>query len=86
VTAKSSHAGYDFVSRFFDPFDSIFEDPVTGSSHTSLISFWASRLGKDKLVARQLSSRGGTLYCGLNGERVSIGGRARLYLEGEIVV
>ena len=74
----------DFVSRFFDPLDAIIEDPVTGSAHCSLIPFWAAKLGKTELVARQLSRRQGTLYCRDLGERVEIAGDAILYLEGEL--
>ena len=74
----------DFVSRFFDPRDAIIEDPVTGSSHCSLIPFWAERLGKTEMVARQLSERSGTLYCRQLGDRVEIAGDAVLYLEGTI--
>ncbi len=84
VTAKGE--GCDFVSRFFAPEAGIFEDPVTGSSHSELIPFWASRLGKAELTAKQLSRRGGTLYCRDCGRRVKIAGKARLYLEGEISV
>jgi len=85
VTAPSSESGYDFVSRFFAPNAGIPEDPVTGSAHSTLIPFWAERLGKNKLIARQLSKRGGTLYCEYNGERVKIAGKAKLYLEGTIL-
>jgi len=74
----------DFVSRFFVPKGGVDEDPVTGSSHSTLIPFWASRLGKSTLVARQISTRGGTLYCEQRGDRVGIAGRAVLYLSGEI--
>ena len=84
VTAPSSHKEYDFVSRFFAPNAGIIEDPVTGSSHSTLIPFWAEKLNKNKLIAKQLSKRGGTLYCENNGDRVKISGRAKLYLEGEI--
>jgi PhzF family phenazine biosynthesis protein len=84
VTAPSSHEGYDFVSRYFDPDDAIFEDPVTGSAHSTLIPFWAKRIGKSELVAKQLSERGGTLYCKDCGDRVKIAGSAKLYLQGEI--
>ena len=76
----------DFVSRFFAPNVGIDEDPVTGSAHTTLIPFWSRRLGKAELTARQLSKRGGTLFCRDCGERVEIGGRAKLYLTGEIHV
>lgn len=74
----------DFVSRFFGPRVGVPEDPVTGSAHTTLIPYWAKRLKKDKLVARQLSKRGGELYCQLMNDRVYIGGHAKLYLKGEI--
>ncbi len=76
----------DFVSRFFAPGAGVDEDPVTGSAHCTLIPFWAPRLGKTKLFARQVSQRGGELFCEHSGERVCIGGRATLYLHGEIVV
>lgn len=74
----------DFVSRYFTPGISIPEDPVTGSAHSSLIPFWAKRLGKTEFTARQLSKRGGTLYCRDCGDRVKIAGNAVLYLAGEI--
>ena len=82
VTAKGD--SYDFVSRFFAPAIGIPEDPVTGSSHSQLIPFWTQRLGKNRFTARQLSARGGTLYCEDCGERVKIAGRVVLYLAGEI--
>src|SRR4051812_47965722 len=66
----------DFVSRFFAPRAGVPEDPVTGSAHCSLIPFWAQRLGKCKLLATQISRRGGELHCRDLGERVGIGGRA----------
>jgi PhzF family phenazine biosynthesis protein len=74
----------DFVSRFFAPNAGILEDPVTGSSHSTLIPFWAERLGKSKLHAHQLSNRGGELFCEDRGDRVKIGGRAVLYSKGEV--
>jgi len=76
----------DFVSRFFAPAAGINEDPVTGSAHCTLIPFWSQRLGKTKLFARQISQRGGELFCELAGDRVRIGGKAVLYLRGEIVL
>ncbi len=82
VTAKSESV--DFVSRFFTPQASIFEDPVTGSAHCSLVPFWAERLGKQKMVAKQLSDRTGTLYCENSGERVFIKGEAVTFFKGEI--
>jgi predicted PhzF superfamily epimerase YddE/YHI9 len=72
----------DFVSRFFAPGVGVNEDPVTGSSHCTLIPYWAARLNKTKLRARQLSQRGGELLCELRGDRVSIGGQAVLYSSG----
>jgi len=74
----------DFVSRFFGPKCGIDEDPVTGSAHCQLTPYWARRLGKTQLRARQVSARGGSIECGLAGERVLLRGRAQLYLRGEI--
>ena len=76
----------DFVSRFFAPKNGVDEDPVTGSSHCTLIPYWAARLGKSELAARQLSRRGGSLVCALAGDRVTIAGRAVLYLHGSIEI
>lgn len=76
----------DFVSRFFAPNAGIDEDPVTGSAHTVLVPYWAHRLGKRELVARQVSARGGRLRCVHRGERVELAGQAVLYLEGRIFV
>ena len=76
----------DFVSRFFAPQSGINEDPVTGSAHTTLIPYWAKKLGKNELSANQLSSRGGHLECVHSGERCQIGGTCVLYLTGEIFV
>ncbi len=75
---------HDFVSRFFAPQSGIPEDPVTGSAHTTLTPYWANRLGKHQLTARQISPRGGNLSCEYAAPRVKIGGRAVLYLIGEI--
>lgn len=72
----------DFVSRYFTPQASIFEDPVTGSAHCSLIPYWSKRLGKEKMIAYQLSERGGKLFCEDKGERVLIGGNAKTYSAG----
>lgn len=79
----------DFVSRFFGPQSGIDEDPVTGSAHTTLVPYWAEKLGKTELTARQLSKRGGYLRCKLNDDgenpaRVDISGQVQLYLTGEI--
>ncbi|HLW53482.1 MAG TPA: PhzF family phenazine biosynthesis protein [Candidatus Angelobacter sp.] len=82
VTAPGETA--DFVSRYFAPSRGVPEDPVTGSAHCRLIPYWAKRLGKTRLKARQLSKRGGDLLCEDRGERVRIAGRAVLYLEGAI--
>jgi len=76
----------DFVSRFFAPLVGIPEDPVTGSAHCTLVPYWAKRLGKTRLRARQVSVRGGELLCEDRGERVSMAGRAVQYLEGVIEV
>jgi PhzF family phenazine biosynthesis protein len=76
----------DFVSRFFMPNCSISEDPVTGSAHSSLIPFWAEKLGKDILYAKQLSKRGGELWCQNLGNRVLMSGNCVFYMKGEIHV
>lgn len=76
----------DFVSRFFAPAAGVPEDPVTGSAHTRLVPYWAERLGRSVLFARQISARGGELWCELHGERVHMAGEARLYLEGKVWV
>ena len=81
VTAKSSAC--DFVSRFFCP-ELKLEDPVTGSSHSSLVPLWSEKLNKTEFTAKQLSKRGGTLYCKLCENEIKISGRAVLYLQGEI--
>ncbi|RDT53002.1 PhzF family phenazine biosynthesis protein [Escherichia coli] len=75
---------HDFVSRFFCPGESVPEDPVTGSAHSMLIPYWADKLGKSVLQARQLSARGGELRCEARGERVLIGGQATTYLIGKV--
>ena len=74
----------DFVSRFFAPSQGIAEDPVTGSAHCTLIPYWSERLGKQSLVARQISARSGDLLCQNRGDRVEIAGHAVPYMEGEI--
>lgn len=86
VIATAPGDDCDFVSRFFAPARGVPEDPVTGSAHCTLVPYWAERLGKTRLLARQLSARGGTLRCELAGDRVRLGGRAVLYLEGTIHV
>lgn len=84
VSAKS--LDYDFVSRCFFPITGVDEDPVTGSAHTTLTPYWAKQLGKDSLLAKQVSSRGGELKCVLEGDRVIIGGEAVTYLKGFITI
>ena len=76
----------DFASRMFAPRIGIPEDPVTGAIHCSLIPYWSEHLGKSTLFARQVSKRGGELFCELNGDRVKIGGNAVTFLKGEIYV
>jgi PhzF family phenazine biosynthesis protein len=77
---------FDFVSRFFAPNSGIDEDPVTGSAHSQLIPFWSDKLGKKKMIAKQLSQRGGTVYCEQKGERVIMGGKCVFYMKGEIEI
>jgi PhzF family phenazine biosynthesis protein len=76
----------DFVSRMFAPAAGIPEDPVTGSAHSALIPYWSERLGKQNLFARQISKRGGELWCEQRGNRVGIGGQVVRYLQGTISV
>ncbi len=84
VIATAPGGNCDFVSRFFVPKAGVAEDPVTGSSHCTLVPYWSQRLGKTMLFARQVSWRGGELFCRQAGQRVLIGGKAVLYLRGEI--
>jgi len=86
ITVTAPGVDCDFVSRNFVPAAGIPEDPVTGSAHCTLVPYWAGRLGKTKLHARQVSARGGELWCELAGDRVKIAGHAVLYLRGEIAV
>jgi len=86
ITAPGDDPDIDFVSRFFAPREGIPEDPVTGSAHCTLIPYWAQHLGKSRLVARQVSRRGGTLFCELQGDRVVIAGRAVTYARGTISI
>ncbi|MEH6718341.1 MAG: PhzF family phenazine biosynthesis protein [Aurantimonas endophytica] len=79
-------SGVDFVSRMFAPKAGIDEDPVTGSAHCALVPYWAEKLGKTAFLARQVSHRGGTLRCQLDGDTVVVAGEAVLYLTGEINV
>lgn len=84
VTARGERA--DFVSRFFAPKYGIPEDPVTGSSHCELTPYWAAKLDRTRLTARQLSRRGGDVACELRGERVTLAGSAVLFMEADIHV
>ncbi len=84
VTAPGSDC--DFVARFFAPKYGVPEDPVTGSAYTQLTPYWAGKLGRNDLRARQLSARGGRLHCALRGERVLISGSAVQYMEGSIEI
>jgi predicted PhzF superfamily epimerase YddE/YHI9 len=84
VTAAGTDC--DFVSCFFAPHLGLPEDPVTGSAHCVLVPYWAARLGKNDVHARQLSARGGELFCEARGKRVWMTGRAAKYLEGVIEV
>ena len=86
ITAEGAGEGCDFVSRYFAPASGIPEDPVTGSAHCVLIPYWAERLGKTEMSARQISQRGGELSCTLSGDRVAIGGSAALFLQGVITL
>jgi len=75
-------AGYDFVSRVFAPQAGIPEDPVTGSAHTVLAPYWAERLGRASLTGFQVSRRSGLVGVELNGDRVTIIGRAVTVFDG----
>ena len=83
VTAPG-YGGYDCVSRTFSPKMGLVEDPVCGSGHCHIIPYWANRLGTSTLTARQASPRGGTLYCRMEGDRVILAGRTRLYAKMEV--
>jgi PhzF family phenazine biosynthesis protein len=84
ITAPGNEV--DFVSRFFAPQSGVNEDPVTGSAHTTLTPYWATRMGKNELTALQLSERRGELKCKYLVDRVEISGKARAYLRGEILI
>jgi PhzF family phenazine biosynthesis protein len=86
ATAQGDGKPYDFVSRFFAPHFGVPEDPVTGSAHSALVPFWAKRLNKKTMKARQVSARGGDLICTDDGARVILQGPCALYLTGEIEV
>jgi PhzF family phenazine biosynthesis protein len=84
VTAKGNEV--DFVSRFFAPAQGVPEDPVTGSAHCTLIPYWSAKLGKKALQAKQISFRGGDLFCEDRGERVTIAGHGVIVLEGHFSI
>lgn len=86
VTAPGTGTDFDCVSRTFAPKMEVPEDPVCGSGHCHIIPYWADKLGKTELVARQASPRGGTLYCRLEGDRVILAGRAALYSVADLMV
>jgi PhzF family phenazine biosynthesis protein len=84
VTSRGAGQDYDFVSRFFAPAIGIDEDPVTGSAHCYLAPFWEARLGKRRLLGRQVSPRGGWVGCERRGERVALWGKAVTVLQAEL--
>ncbi|HVT73827.1 MAG TPA: PhzF family phenazine biosynthesis protein [Lacunisphaera sp.] len=86
ITITAPGVDCDFVSRTFVPEAGIPEDPVTGSAHCALVPYWAARLGRPQLHARQVSARGGELFCERRGDRVAMAGHGVLYLQGEITV
>jgi PhzF family phenazine biosynthesis protein len=85
VTARSSSAEFDFVSRFFAPGAGVDEDPVTGSAHTALGPYWGEKLGKTEMTGYQASARGGVVRVTLAGERVLLGGQAVTVMTGELL-
>jgi PhzF family phenazine biosynthesis protein len=86
ATAPGGDGMTDFVSRFFAPRAGVPEDPVTGSAHCTLIPYWAARLDKPKLFARQVSARGGELWCEDQGARVTIAGHCAPMIEGTLTL
>jgi PhzF family phenazine biosynthesis protein len=86
ATAPGNAGDCDFVSRFFAPGAGVPEDPVTGSAHSLLVPYWAARLGRDALFARQISKRGGELWCSLDERSVTLSGYATLYFAGDAEV
>lgn len=86
VVTAPGDGGVDFVSRFFGAAAGVGEDPVTGSAHSQIAPYWARRLGRSRLTARQLSERGGTVTCDVDGDRVRLGGTYRRYLEGTATI
>jgi len=86
IATAPGDAGYDFISRFFAPDKGVPEDPVTGSAHCALTPFWAKRLGKKTMKARQVSPRGGDLLCTDDVARTILSGPCALYMTGEIAL
>lgn len=84
IVTAPGQAPSDFVSRFFAPAVGVNEDPATGSAHCTLVPYWAARLGRADLNAKQLSSRGGEFRCRMLGDTVEIGGHVRHYLQGTL--
>ncbi len=84
VTAPGGES--DCASRYFAPHAGIPEDPVTGSAHCTIVPYWVARLGKNEIYARQVSARGGDLYCRLDGDRVVMAGYAIMVLEGRMTI
>jgi PhzF family phenazine biosynthesis protein len=86
LTSRGERSGYDFISRSFGPSVGVDEDPVTGSSHCCLATYWSKRLGRDEFIAYQASARGGEVKVKLEGNRVLFSGQAVAYLEGDILL
>ena len=84
ITSEGNES--DFVSRYFIPQCSFFEDPVTGSTHCSLVPYWSEILKKTQLKSIQLSQRGGEMFCEDLGNRVIINGKAKTYMSGKIYI
>jgi PhzF family phenazine biosynthesis protein len=85
VTARADDSRYDFISRFFGPAVGVSEDPVTGSAHCALATYWAPLLGKESMTAYQASARGGVVGVTLRGDRVLLAGRAVTVLKAELI-
>ncbi len=86
ITSKSDSPEYDFVSRYFAPWVGVNEDPVTGSSHCCLATYWSKQLKKNELRAYQASPRGGSLTMKIDGDKVILGGQAVTVFKGNLQV